>query len=116
MTRRILVDGSVAVAHSGQLSARGVSIERYDGQADDRQLIFTATERHALAVVVAGDAFLLADELIEEAHRHHVTLVVTHTANPLDAAALVADHADDIIAYQRGATVRLLAGGLRAVG
>jgi hypothetical protein len=116
MTRRILVDGSIAIEPSGELSASGVSIERYDGQGDDHQLIIEATERHALAVVVAGDAFLVAYELMEEAERRNVTLVVTHTANPLDAAGLVGDHADDIVAYQRGATVRLLADGLRAVG
>lgn len=115
MTRRILVDGSVAIKPTGELSASGVSIERYDGQGDDRQLIIDATERQAQAVVVAGDAFLVADILMEDARRRNVTLVVTHTANPLDAAALVTDHADDIINFQRGATVRLLADGLSAV-
>lgn len=113
----IVVDAGIALEADHEVASENVVVARYDGpsMADDRQVLEYVAELGARVLVVVGDSYLVADELHAYAGELDVTLAITRTTNPMDAAQHVLEHASELRLCERGITVRVMASGLEAV-
>lgn len=106
----ILVDQMIAI-RGEDYPSRGIRIDRYDAdRRSDRGLLeYAASEKYRVLVLV-GDGHLLDQALVSAAQELGITLVVVRQANPILAADLVRQYADELVS-PAGPVLRLLSSG-----
>jgi hypothetical protein len=93
---RVLADATFP-ASIALPTAAGVEVVRYDGAAiDDAQLLRYAAEAGFAAVLLLGRDSIADGSIVEEARGLAITIIVTVSENPLEAAAQVRPRLGDI--------------------